>query len=65
MAPRTMSRAKDGIKRYSRVLGGFNHMLYGEADAAGAHKHVTYSMKSTLPCILNALGCICMSMCSS
>ncbi len=28
-----MSRAKDGIKMYERVLGGFNHILYGEADA--------------------------------
>jgi hypothetical protein len=30
-----MSRAKDGIKMYLRVLGGFSHILYGEADACG------------------------------
>ncbi len=28
-----MSRAKDGIKMDSRVLGGFSDILYGEADA--------------------------------
>jgi hypothetical protein len=57
--------AGDGIKRLVRVLGGSNHMLYGEANASSTltvlyKEHVGMHIKTC-----NFYICICIPVCSS